>query len=31
MVEAAALWILGGELHIVHLDRLPGNVAEALT
>ena len=31
MVEAAALWIRGGELLIVHLDRLPGKGAEGLT
>jgi hypothetical protein len=31
MVEAAALWIRGGELLIVHLDRSLGKGAEGLT
>ena len=31
MVEAAALWIRGGEHLTVHLDRLPGKGAEGLT
>lgn len=30
MVKAAALWIRGGELLIVHLDRSPGKGAEGL-
>ena len=31
MVEAAALWIRGGELLIVHLDRSLGKGTEGLT
>ena len=31
MVEAAALWIRGGALLMVHLDRLSGKGSEALT
>jgi len=31
MVEAAALWIRGGALLMVHLDRLSGKGTEALT
>ena len=31
MVETAALWIRGGELLIVHLDRSLGKGAEGLT
>ena len=31
MVESAALWIRGGALLMVHLDRLSGKGSEALT